>query len=101
DVETMTAKIGRSLGRPRLLLSLLGAFAGLGVLLALLGVYGVVAYSVAQRGRELGLMVALGAERGRIMRSVLREAVWYAAAGLALGVPAAIVASRLLRTLVF
>jgi predicted permease len=101
DVETMTAKIGRSLGQPRLLLSLLGAFAGLGMLLALLGVYGVVAYSVTQRWRELGIMVALGAERGRIMRSVLREAVWYAAVGLALGVPAAMVGSRLLRTLVF
>lgn len=101
DVETMAAKIGRSLGQPRLLLSLLGAFAGLGVLLALLGVYAVVAYSVAQRWRELGIMVALGAERGRIMRSVLREAVWYAVAGLAAGVPAAIVGSRLLRTLVF
>jgi putative ABC transport system permease protein len=101
DIETMDAKIGRSLGQPRLLLSLLGAFAGLGVLLALLGVYGVVAYSVAQRWRELGIMVALGAERGRIMRSVLREALWYAAAGLALGLPAALAASRLLRTLVF
>jgi putative ABC transport system permease protein len=101
DIETMEAKIGRSLGQPRLLLSLLGAFAGLGLLLALLGVYGVVAYSVAQRWRELGIMIALGAERGRIVRSVLREAVWYAAAGLALGIPAALAGSRLLRTLVF
>jgi putative ABC transport system permease protein len=101
DVETLEAKIGKSLGQPRLLFALLGAFAGLGVLLALLGVYGVVAYSVAQRWRELGIMVALGAERGRIMRSVLREAVVYAAAGLALGVPAAIAGSRLMGNLVF
>ncbi|HJR61574.1 MAG TPA: ABC transporter permease [Vicinamibacterales bacterium] len=101
DLETMDAKIGRSLGQPRLLLSLLGAFAALGVLLALLGVYGVVAYSVAQRWRELGIMVALGAERGRIMRSVLREAVVYGALGLALGVPSAMLGSRLLRNLVF
>lgn len=101
DLETMEAKIGRSLGEPRLLLSLLGAFAGLGLVLAILGVYGVVAYSVAQRWRELGIMVALGAERGRIMRTVLREACLYAAAGLALGIPAAIAGSRLLQTLVF
>lgn len=58
-------------------------------------------YSVAQRWRELGIMVALGAERGRIMRRVLREALWYAAAGLAVGLPAGRAGSRLLRTLVF
>ena len=101
DVETMGAKIDESLGRPRLLLVLLGAFAGLGGLLAIVGVYGVVAYSVAQRSRELGIMIALGAERGRIIRNVLREAATYAIAGLALGIPGAVAASRLLRTLVF
>jgi predicted permease len=101
DVQTMQAKIGASLGRPRLLLVLLGAFAGLGGSLALIGVYGVVAYSVAQRWRELGIMVALGAERGRIVGSVLREAAVYAVAGLLAGMPAAVFASRLLRTLVF
>lgn len=101
DVETMGAKIGESLGRPRLLLVLLGAFAGLGGLLAIVGVYGVVAYSVAQRSRELGIMIALGAERGRIIRNVLREAATYAIAGLAIGIPGAVAASRLLRTLVF
>jgi predicted permease len=101
DVETMAAKIGRSLGEPRLLLSLLGAFAGIGVVLALLGIYGVVAYSVAQRWRELGIMVALGAERSRIMGTVMREALVYAGAGLALGIPAAMAGSQLLQTLVF
>ena len=101
DVETMEAKIGKSLGRPRLLLTLLGAFAVLGAVLALVGVYGVVAYSVAQRSRELGIMIALGAERGRIVGSVLREAAKYAAAGLAVGIPVALTGSRLLRTLIF
>jgi putative ABC transport system permease protein len=60
NMQTMNSKIGESLGRPRLLLTLLGAFAALGVVLALVGVYGVVAYSAAQRRRELGIMVALG-----------------------------------------
>ena len=71
------------------------------MVLALLGVYGVVAYSVAQRWRELGIMVALGAERSRIMRTVMREALVYAGAGLALGIPAAMAGSQLLQTLVF
>lgn len=101
DVETMHAKIGESLGTPRLLLALLVAFATVGGLLALVGIYGVVAYSVAQRWRELGIMIALGAERGRIVGSVLREAVAYGVAGLVAGIPGAIAASRLLRTLVF
>jgi putative ABC transport system permease protein len=64
-------------------------------------VYGVVAYSVAQRWRELGIMIALGAERARIVRSVLREAALYGAAGLIVGIPAAILAARVLRTLMF
>jgi predicted permease len=101
DIETMEAKIGKSLGQPRLLLVLLGAFAVLGGLLAAVGVYGVVAYSVARRRRELGIMIALGAESARIVRSVLGEAVIYATAGLAIGLPAAFIASSLLRNLVF
>jgi predicted permease len=101
DIETMQAKIGASLARPRLLLTMLVAFAVLGGLLAVVGVYGVVAYSVSQRRRELGIMVALGAQRERLMRAVLREALLYGAAGLAIGIPAALAGSRLMQTLVF
>lgn len=101
DVQTMASRIGSSLGRPRLLLTILGAFAVLGGMIAVVGVYGVVAYSVSQRRRELGIRIALGAQRGRIMRNVVREATAYGAAGLALGVPVAYVASRLVRNLVF
>jgi predicted lysophospholipase L1 biosynthesis ABC-type transport system permease subunit len=101
DIETMEAKIGASLARPRLLLTMLLAFAVLGGLLAVVGVYGVVAYSVSQRRRELGIMVALGAQRERLMRAVLREALLYGASGLAIGIPAAVAGSRLLRTLVY
>jgi putative ABC transport system permease protein len=101
NVQTMNAKVAASLGQPRLLLTLLGAFAALGVLLAAIGVYGVVAYSVAQRRKELGIMVALGAERGRIVRSVLRESLVYAAAGLAVGIPAALAARRVIERLVW
>jgi ABC-type antimicrobial peptide transport system permease subunit len=101
NLETMEAKIGGSLGRPRLLLTLLGSFAALGGLLAAVGVYGVVAFSVSQRWRELGIRVALGAERVRIVRSVLREASLYAAIGLAVGIPASLAGSRWMQGLVF
>lgn len=101
DIQTMSARVGASLGRPRLLLTLLGSFATVGLLLAVVGVYGVVAYSVTQRHRELGIMVALGAARGRIVRSILREAVVYGAAGLGLGIPAALLTSRVMKTVVW
>ena len=101
DIQTMEGRIAASLGRPRLLLTLLGAFALLGLLLAVVGVYGVVAYSVTQRWREFGIMVALGAERARIVRGVVREAVVHGVAGLAIGIPSALAASRVMRTVVW
>lgn len=101
DIETMDAKIGSTLARPRLLRTVLGAFAVLGGLLAIVGVYGVVAYSVTQRRRELGIMLALGAGSGRIRWVVLREALGYGVAGLAIGIPAALAGSRLMQSLVF
>ncbi len=101
DFQTMATRVGASLGRPRLLLTLLGGFAAVGLLLAIVGVYGVVAYSVTQRYRELGIMVALGAEQALIVRSVLREALVYGASGLAVGIPAALLASGVMRKLVW
>lgn len=101
DIQTMDGRIAASLGRPRLLLSLLGAFALVGLLLAIVGVYGVVAYSVTQRWRELGIMAALGAGRSRIVRGVVREALLHGTAGLAIGIPSALAASRLMRNVVW
>jgi putative ABC transport system permease protein len=101
DIQTMSARVGASLGRPRLLLTLLAGFASVGLLLAIVGVYGLVAYSVAERRRELGIMVALGAERGRIMSVVFREALAYAAAGLAAGIPTSLAASRVMKHVVW
>ena len=101
DIETMEAKIGESLAHRRLLRSVLAAFAVLGGLLAGIGIYGVVAYSVAQRRRELGIRLALGAPPATIRSAVFREALLLGAGGLLLGIPAAAVASRLMQTLVF
>lgn len=101
DIQTMDDRIAASLGQPRVLLSLLGAFALVGLLLAVVGVYGVVAYSVTQRWRELGIMAALGAGRPRIVRGVVREALVHGTAGLAIGIPSALAASRLMRNVVW
>ena len=101
DVQTMEAKIGESLARPRLLVSVLGGFAAGSLVLVLVGVYGVIAYSTAQRRREMAIMMALGAGRSKIIRLVLAEGLLYASTGVAIGIPAALAASRLLRTVVY
>jgi ABC-type antimicrobial peptide transport system permease subunit len=101
DVQTLSARVGASLARPRLLGVVLGGLASVGLLLVVLGVYGVVAYSVAQRTREIGIMIALGAERGRVVGSVLSEGLRFAVLGTAVGVPAALAATRLLRTVLY
>lgn len=80
---------------------LVGGFALLALLLAAVGLYGVVAYSVSQRRREIGIRMALGAEQGSVCRMVLSEAGWLAALGITLGVAVSIAAVRLLRDLPF
>ena len=100
DVESIDAKIGRSLAQPRLIATVLGGFAWTSLALVLVGVYAVVAYSVTLRRREMAIMMALGAGRIRVLRLVLRDGLLYAAAGIAIGVPATLAASRLLRTVV-
>jgi len=82
-------------------MTLLSMFGGLGLLLATAGIYGVVAYSVSQRTRELGIRMALGAGRPRILRLVLRQGAVLAIAGVAVGAAAAAWLTRLLATLVY
>jgi ABC-type antimicrobial peptide transport system permease subunit len=74
---------------------------GIGLALAVAGIYGLVAYSVAQRTRELGIRMALGASRSRIVRSVLRQGLVMAIAGVALGTAASFATARLLTNFVF
>ena len=101
DMRTMDDLLSASLHRPRLLLTVISLFAGLGLLLGLVGIYGVVAYGVQQRVRELGIRAALGADAGRLNRLVVRGGLRYALIGIVVGVPAALALSRALRGFVF
>jgi macrolide transport system ATP-binding/permease protein len=80
---------------------LIGAFAAVAFVLSVIGLYGVVAYSVGQRTREIGVRMALGAERWMVYRLVLGEAAWLAGLGTALGVVCAVIAATLMRNLLF
>jgi predicted permease len=82
-------------------MSLVTCLGGIGLALAVAGIYGLVAYSVAQRTRELGIRMALGASRSRIVRSVLRQGLVMAIAGVALGTAASFATARLLTNFVF
>ena len=101
DVRTMEEVFSRSVAQPRFQVALLLVFAGLAVVLAAIGVYGVVSYSVSQRTREVGIRVALGASRVDVARLVVREGLVLAGIGVAIGLAAALALTRVLRTLLF
>jgi putative ABC transport system permease protein len=98
---TMDELMAASVAAPRFRTALVSVFAVVGLLLAAIGIYGVMAYAVAERTHELGLRVALGATSRDVMRLVLVEALALAAAGLAIGLLAAFAATRLITTLLF
>jgi predicted permease len=100
-VQSMDEVVRGSVGDRRLYLGLLGAFAGVALALAVAGIYGVISYSVAQRTREFGIRIALGSEVGRVQWLVVWHGARLALLGLAVGVPAAFVLTRLLGTLLY
>ena len=101
NIETMEQRVGKLAQQPRFSAVLLAIFAGMGLLLATIGLYGVVSFLVAQRTQEIGVRMALGATPTAIARMVLRQAGSWTAVGAALGVAGAIVALRLLRSMLF
>src|SRR5262245_15047699 len=101
DVATVEENIDDSLASQRLTMTLLGVFAGLAMILASIGLYGVMALIVTQRTRELGIRFALGASRGDVMRLVLGQGAVLVGIGLAAGLLGAFVASRALRSVLY
>lgn len=99
--RTLRQELGGAVAQERLLAGLLGGFAMLALVLAAAGLYGVVSYSTEVRTRELGIRMSLGAERGDVLRLVLRQGAAIAAAGLGVGVAGALAAGRLLESLLF
>jgi predicted permease len=101
DVKTLGEQFDASLTDERLVATLSGIFGALALLLACVGLYGLMAYTVSRRTNEIGIRMALGAERGRIARMVLRETILLVACGLGIGVPAAIFGSRFIASQLF
>ncbi len=101
QIRTMEELLSTQVTEPRFHTVLLGCFAGVALLLTMVGLYGVMAYSVARRTREIGVRVALGASRRTVLAMVLKRAVVLLAAGLALGLAASLAADRLLQSMLF
>ena len=100
-VVTMSSRLANDVNRERVAAYLTAAFAGLALLVSAVGLYGVLSYGVAQRTREIGVRVALGARRGEVAALVVGDAVGVVGAGLLAGVIASFAAGRLLQTLLF
>jgi len=101
DVRPLEQVVGEAVGPQRFAMLLLGAFAGLALVLAAVGIYGVMAYSVSQRTREIGIRVALGADRGRVLGMLVRQGLLLASIGAGIGLIGAMGLTRLLSGLLY
>ncbi len=100
-VASMNEVISRTVAVPRLLMSVLAVFAGAAMILAAIGIYGVISYGVAQRTREIGVRIALGAKRADVLRLVVGGGMALMSGGIVLGLAASLMLSRFLESLLF
>ncbi len=101
DIKTMDNIVSNAVTQPRFNLFLLGLFSGIALFLSAAGIYGVTAYSVAQRTHEFGIRMALGAQVGDVLRMIIRHGMLLISVGIAVGLAASFALTRLLRTLLF
>ena len=101
DLRPMADLVGGALARPRFVGMLLGLFAAAAMLLAAMGIYGLLAYTVAQRTPEIGIRMALGAPRGTVLRGIVAQGLGLAAVGIAIGAAGAVAMTRLLSGMLF
>jgi putative ABC transport system permease protein len=101
NVATLSAIVDDAVAQPRFSMYLLGAFGGLALVLACVGLYGAVSYSVIDRTQEIGIRLALGAQRGEIVRMVLRQGMRWTALGIIIGLIAAFVTLRTMASFLY
>jgi predicted permease len=101
EFRPIQALVSHATSPRRFFMLLVGTFAGLGLLLAALGIYGVISYSVTQRTQEIGIRMALGSTMGRVQRQILRSTIYLTLWGVALGSVASILLARLIASLLF
>jgi putative ABC transport system permease protein len=101
DIESLNDAVGQSISQERFRTFLLGSFSAIALLLAAVGIFGVISYSVSQRTREIGIRIALGAGRHDVLRLILGQGTKLALLGLGIGVAAAFLLSRLMASLLY
>jgi predicted permease len=101
EMRTQEEQIRETLGPERMFAGVVGSFGLIAALLAAIGLYGVMAYTVSRRTNEIGIRLALGAGRGDVQWMVLRESLWMVAAGMAVGIPAALALTKLVRGVLY
>src|SRR5262249_22965077 len=101
DIQTMDSLVGKSVARSRFSMIMLGVFAGLAMLLAAIGIYGVMAYAVAQRTQEIGVRMALGAQKKDVLVLVVRRGMALAMSGVGIGLAGSYILTRVMKSLLY
>ncbi|HVG37951.1 MAG TPA: FtsX-like permease family protein, partial [Pyrinomonadaceae bacterium] len=100
-IVTMNGLVANSLARPKFIALLLSLLAGFTAVLAAVGIYGVISFMVTERTHEIGVRVALGAQRGDVLRLVIGQGLWLVVLGIAIGLPATLLGARLIASLLY